>query len=84
MSRTLQALKDAASEARLAFINACKQAGYADEGEAYRADRDRCVGEPSTVWPEDLDQAHVRYLDALHTYYTARDGDKGFLGSRGL
>lgn len=33
---------------------------------------------------ETIRQAHDAYIQALHAFYRARDGEKGFLGSRGL
>jgi hypothetical protein len=32
----------------------------------------------------DLEAAYGKYLDALHKFYRARDGERGVLGGRGL
>ena len=60
------------------FNDACVKAGFADYWEAYKSEND---GNP---WPEEVKKAWEAQRDALHAYYGARDGDKGFLGGRGL
>lgn len=32
----------------------------------------------------EINAAHAEYIRALHAFYAVRDGNKGFLGSRGL
>lgn len=59
------------------FVETCSVHGFRDKWEFYRADE---AGEDH---PE-VKQAHDDYIEALHRFYKARDGEKGFLGSRGL
>jgi hypothetical protein len=70
-------LRDEAKRLEAAFVATVQSAGYADEWDAYR----REIGVP---WPAECNDAHDRWMVALHDYYTARDGSRGVLGSRGL
>lgn len=74
----LAALKAAADEAGAAFDAACKP-HYCDARWGYY----RAVecGQPV---PASVEAAFNAYHDATHAFYAARDGSKGFLGSRGL
>jgi hypothetical protein len=46
-------------------------------GTADRFDRDM-ANDPQIL------RAHDAYIEALHAFYRARDGERGFLGARGL
>lgn len=76
--RCLKTLYAAIKPASDAFDAACVACGYADRWDAYhRQDK-------GDNWPESVALACDAETKALHAYYSARDGDKGFLGSRGL
>lgn len=75
---TLRCLKDRADAAGTAFDAACKPHFADGRWGAYRAIE--CGQEiPATV-----DAAMTAYHDATQAFYRARDGEGGFLGSRGL
>jgi len=69
----LQKLRSAADLGSTAFEAACVSAGYADKWAAYHDEAN---------WPEALLQAHRDAMTALHAFYLARDGARGFLGGR--
>lgn len=77
-SLRLKALHLRANEAEADFIAACCAAGYAGQFSAYRAE------EAGAVWTPALVAVHAAYIEALHAFYLARDGERGFLGGRGL
>lgn len=74
----LAALKAAADEAGAAFDAACKP-HYCDARWGYY----RAVECNQPVAP-GVEAAFNAYHAATHAFYAARDGSKGFLGSRGL
>lgn len=75
---TLATLKERANTARDQLDTVCR-AHYPDgRWGAYRA----C--ECDQPLPDDVSTAMDAYHDALHNFFHARDGDRGFLGSRGL
>lgn len=74
----LAALKAAADEAGAAFDKACKS-HYCDARWGYY----RAVECKQPVAPS-VEAAFNAYHAATHAFYAARDGSKGFLGSRGL
>lgn len=75
---TLTSLKTAADAASLAFDAACKPHYCDGRWGAYRAI------ECGQSVPASVNAALDAYHDATHAFYAARDGSKGFLGSRGL
>lgn len=74
----LAALKQAADDAGAAFDKACKP-HYADGRWGYY----RAVECGQTV-ADSVESAFNAYHAATYAFYAARDGSKGFLGSRGL
>lgn len=56
----------------------CASHGYENEYAAYRAE------DAGETLPPAVVAALDGYLSANHAFYSARDGDPGFLGSRGL
>lgn len=74
----LAALKQAADDAGTAFDKACKP-HYADARWGYY----RAV-ECNQPVPAEVETAFNAYHAATHAFYAARDGSKGFLGSRGI
>ena len=74
----LRELKRAADEASDALDTACRPHWCDGRWGFYRAEE---CGLPV---PREVTEAGDRYLAALHAFYAARDGDKGFLGGRGL
>lgn len=74
----LAALKAAADKAGDAFDAACKP-HYCDVRWGYY----RAVERNQPV-PASVEAAFNAYHAATHSFYAARDGSKGFLGSRGL
>ena len=59
---------------RFVWFRACEALR---NGTADRFDRDM-ANDPQIL------RAHDVYIKALHTFYHARDGERGFLGTRGL
>lgn len=74
---TLATLRAASDTAWQGFLTACREHGFADEWQAYRADL-------VAPWPAPLTAAHDAAMRDLHAFYLARDGAQGVLGSRGL
>ena len=75
---TLAALRERSDAAEKAFDDACRPHYCDGRWGAYRAIE--CGQDVPHVVAAALDAYHA----ALHAFYAARDGDKGFLGSRGL
>lgn len=73
---TLAALKARADAASDAFDAACRP-HYVNRWDYYRAIE---CGEKA---PQFVNAAADAYLAATHAFYAARDGESGFLGSRG-
>lgn len=74
----LKALKQAADDAGAAFDKACKPHYRDARWGYYRAVE---CGQPV---PASVEAAFNAYNEATGAYYAARDGSKGFLGSRGV
>ncbi len=74
----LAELKTAADAAGVAFDAACKP-HYADGRWGYY----RAI-ECNRPVPASTEAAFNAYHAATHAFYAARDGNKGFLGSRGV
>ncbi len=53
------------------FLRECDICGYRDQWHAYRNEAD---------WSARLIELHDKYIEALHKFYLARDGEKGVLG----
>jgi hypothetical protein len=70
-------LRRRAADLEAIFETACSENGYRDRWAAYRAE------EAGAVWPESVRVAHDAWTDAVHRFYAARDGERGFLGARG-
>lgn len=78
MERSLTELRDAyLAEADL-FDAALEASKYVDIFAAFRAH------EAGEEWPPELESAYQKYSAALWAFYTARDGERGFLGKYGL
>ena len=73
----LSALRAAADAASDAFDAACRP-HFVNRWDYYRA-----VDCGQKV-PRSVHDAADAYLAATHAFYAARDGERGFLGSRGL
>lgn len=70
----------AASDAAFARFNEVSSKYYQDGSwGAYKA-----YDEDKDAVPVEVIEAMNNLSNALHVYYRARDGEKGFLGSRGL
>ncbi|EBU7498207.1 hypothetical protein DK058_25365, partial [Salmonella enterica subsp. enterica serovar Typhi] len=74
----LKRLRAVADASEAAFDAACRPHYCDGRWGAYRAI------ECGQVVPGPVTDAMDDYLAATHAFYAARDGDKGFLGSRGL
>lgn len=74
----LAALRVATDQAEAAFDAACRPHYVDGRWGAYRA-----IECDQPVPPNVLDALNA-YHAATHAFYAARDGEKGFLGSRGL
>lgn len=72
---TLDKELKAIDTAYAAFIAECKANGWENEYEAYKNE---------SKWTQEMFDTYDNWIDALHDYYGKRDGDKGFLGGRGL
>ena len=75
---TLSDLKSAATQTEKAFDAAARPHYVDGRWGYYRAIE---CGQPV---PPSVEEAFNAYHAATHAFYAARDGDKGFLGSRGL
>lgn len=75
----LARLRAAADAAEIAFENAARRE-YGPDGrwEFYRRDAQGLPLDAKVL------EACNAYVAALHIYYQARDGERGFLGGRGL
>lgn len=78
---TLQTLKERADRAGAAFDAECSKVFCDGRWGYYRAMEGVNGGEGVT---DAMHRASDEYMKATHAYYSMRDGDKGFLGSRGL
>ncbi len=78
MASDLQSLRAAADAASDAFDRACRPY-YVNRRDYYLA----CERDPGSC-PASVHAACDAYLEATHAFYLARDGEKGFLGGRGL
>lgn len=67
----LHELLDAASRAETDFHFGVSFAGYDDQWDAYRDEKN---------WPQKLQASHAEYIKNLHAFYMARDGSGGVLG----
>lgn len=74
---TLAALKARVDAASDAFDDACRP-HFVNRWDYYRA------VECGQSAPQSVHAACDAYLAATHAFYAARDGERGFLGSRGL
>ena len=74
----LSDLKESADRAGRAFDDAARPHYVDGRWGYYRAIE---CGQPI---PPAVEEAFNAYHAATHAFYAARDGDKGFLGSRGL
>lgn len=75
----LATLRAAADAACAAFDTACR-GSFADRRWGYY----RAVEGDGRGVTDAMHAAADAYLAALHTFYLARDGERGFLGARGL
>lgn len=73
---TLACLRERADRAERAFEETCLKHYPGGKWDGYRAADDGTA-------PADVREALKAFHDATHAFYGARDGDKGFLGSRG-
>ena len=92
---TLTELKQAADDKESAFHAAIEQAFpgmnewhwfralSAIEGRNTRRNDDT-ANDAALAGNATIREAYDSYITALHTFYRARDGDKGVLGGRGL
>lgn len=76
--KNLQTLRDRMESAGAAFDTACKPHYCDGRWGAYRA------WESGESVPDSVTAAFDAYHAATHAFYLARDGKRGFLGSRGL
>lgn len=74
----LQAMKSAADEAGKRFDEVCRPHFCDGRWGAYRA------LEYGQALPRNVEAALDEYNSAVMAYYLARDGDRGFLGARGV
>ena len=79
MTQTLKDLKAKADQLERDFDAVLIKHGFPDTWAFFRACRDN----PSSV-PAECLAAGDAHIAALHTFYEARDGSKGFLGGKGL
>lgn len=79
MAQTLKDLKAKADQLERDFEAVITKHGFSDVWAFLRADRDN----PSSV-PAECLAANDAHIAALHAFYEARDGSKGFLGGKGL
>lgn len=75
---SLHGLRRIAAALEQRFEDECIANGYNDRWDAYKSEETGCN------WAESLQVAHDAWIVALHNFYKARDGERGFLGSRGL
>jgi hypothetical protein len=73
----LEELKSQANASNVIFIDTCNK--YYDDVWCFYHAEDR--GE---IIPADVVEAMNQWHHDLHKYFNARDGENGFLGSRGL
>jgi hypothetical protein len=91
----LQILLDAANAARIAFEGSVPRlfpgrdhwdwtrACAAVKGENVRRNDDTSQDEAMAAHPA-IRALHAEYIQSIQAYYRLRDGDKGFLGGKGL
>lgn len=76
--KELQALRKAGGDAQAAFADACPAHGFFDNWAYWRHVEAGGARVPA------LDALDAAATKAVHAFYSARDGDRGFLGGKGL
>lgn len=74
----LSDLRDALGVAEKRFDDVCRK-HYVNRWDYYLA----CERNPASC-PVECHEAADAYIAATHAFYAARDGERGFLGGRGL